>query len=615
MKRLKRSPLHSSVFAVGVAAAALLAILVLRPLLDPDYFLPFVAAIVASAWFHGRTGGLISTAASAILILAFLIRPDPEAHTPSWNILARIISFVLLGSLVTWTTASFRDSRELLSASLSSIGDAVLATDHDARITFLNPIAETLTGWSQTDARGKYTDEVLRLLDMSTHHPIDDPLRRALKERVAVAAQEPSLLVSRSGVELPVEHIASPVRDASGEVHGAILVFRDITKRRQLEEQATHAQKMEAVGRLAGGVAGDFNNVLTVITGYSELLRTETPAHSPARRFVDEIIWAGERAAALTRHLLAFSKGPSAQPRVLDLNAVISSMEPMLRRLLGQNIDLILLNSPGLGRIKADPAQIEQAIVNLATNSRDAMPRGGKLVIESANVEVDETGAKNLAIRPGAYVMLAVSDTGSGMDPETRSRLFEPFFTTKAPGKGSGLGLSTVYGTIKQSEGQVTVYSQPGCGTIFEIYLPRVKEPITEPPRARSAKGSETILLVDDEEGVRKLVCAVLQSNGYDVLEAANGAAALAVYEKNSHKIDLVLTDIVMPQMTGFELGTELEQKTPGLKILYMSGYRDNASGGGGGDAPRAFLHKPFTPDVLLSKVREVLDAEKSEAG
>jgi CheY-like chemotaxis protein len=290
-------------------------------------------------------------------------------------------------------------------------------------------------------------------------------------------------------------------------------------------------------------------------------------------------------------------------------------MEPMLRRLLGQNIDLILLNSPGLGRIKADPAQIEQAIVNLATNSRDAMPRGGKLVIESANVEVDETGAKNLAIRPGAYVMLAVSDTGSGMDPETRSRLFEPFFTTKAPGKGSGLGLSTVYGTIKQSEGQVTVYSQPGCGTIFEIYLPRVKEPITEPPRARSAKGSETILLVDDEEGVRKLVCAVLQSNGYDVLEAANGAAALAVYEKNSHKIDLVLTDIVMPQMTGFELGTQLEQKTPGLKILYMSGYRDNASGGGGGDAPRAFLHKPFTPDVLLSKVREVLDAEKSEAG
>jgi len=215
---------------------------------------------------------------------------------------------------------------------------------------------------------------------------------------------------------------------------------------------------------------------------------------------------------------------------------------------------------------------------------------GGKLVIESANVEVDETGSKNLGVRPGPYVMLAVSDTGVGMDPETRSRLFEPFFTTKTPGKGSGLGLSTVYGTIKQSEGQVTVYSQPGCGTIFEVYLPRVKEAVTERPIARSAKGSETILLVDDEEGVRKLVSAVLQSNGYDVLEAANGSTALAVYEKNAHKIDMVVTDVVMPQMTGFELGRVLGEQSPGLKILYMSGYRDNATGGGG-DAPRAFLH------------------------
>ena len=401
----------------------------------------------------------------------------------------------------------------------------------EGRVTFLNPIAETITGWSRAEARGKPAGEILRLLDQKTREPIDDPLLRALRDRIAVAAQEPSLLVSRSGAEVPVEHSTSPVREAAGEVRGAILVFRDISKRRQLEEQATHAQKMEAVGRLAGGVAGDFNNVLTVITGYAELLRADSPANSPARRFVDEIIWAGERAAALTRHLLAFSKGPAAQPRVLDLNAVISSMEPMLRRLLGENIDLILLTTPGLGRVKADPAQIEQAIVNLATNSRDAMPSGGKLVIESANVEVDEAGSKNLAVRPGPYVMLAISDTGVGMDPETRSRLFEPFFTTKTPGKGSGLGLSTVYGTIKQSEGQVTVYSQPGCGTIFEVYLPRVKEPVTERPIARSAKGSETILLVDDEEGVRKLVSAVLQSNGYDVLEAANGSAERPGFE------------------------------------------------------------------------------------
>jgi CheY-like chemotaxis protein len=262
-----------------------------------------------------------------------------------------------------------------------------------------------------------------------------------------------------------------------------------------------------------------------------------------------------------------------------------------------------------LGRVKADAAQIELVMVNLANNARDAMPQGGKLVIETANVDLEEVpGGKNLGVKPGSYVMLAISDTGIGMDPETRSRLFEPFFTTKPPGKGSGLGLATVYGTIKQSEGQVTVYSQPGCGTIFEIYLPRVKEALSEQPARRSAKGSETILLVDDEEGVRNLLSAILKSNGYDVLDANNGAAALATYEKNAHKIDLLVTDIVMPQMTGFELARQLGDRSPALKILYMSGYRDNALGGGG-EVPRAFLHKPFTPEILLSKVREVLDA------
>jgi CheY-like chemotaxis protein len=267
-----------------------------------------------------------------------------------------------------------------------------------------------------------------------------------------------------------------------------------------------------------------------------------------------------------------------------------------------------------VGRVKADASQMEQVLVNLATNARDAMPRGGKLVIETANVDMDEAQAQNLGAKAGPYVMLAVSDTGVGMDNETRSRLFEPFFTTKAPGSGSGLGLATVYGVIKQADGCVTVYSQPNCGTIFEIYIPRVKEAVTELPRLRSAKGSETILLVDDEEGVRKLVYAVLKSNGYDVVEAANGVSALAAYEKNGHKVDMVLTDVVMPQMNGFELGRQLTERAPGVKILYMSGYRDNAIGGGSGEVPRAFLHKPFTPDVLLAKVREVLDAEVDAA-
>jgi len=606
---LKPSPLYSSVFALAVTAFAVLVALLARPYLGSDVVVVFLFAVWASAWYHGRTGGFVAGALALAAILFYVFGSGlPDERVPhAW---LRVLLFAALAALITWTTAAWRESRRLLDSTLSSIGDAVLATDREGRITFLNPVAETLTGWPGAEARGKTVSEVMRLVKAKSHEPIENPLLRALREQVTVAVNDHSLLISRSGTEVPTEQSAAPVRENSGEVRGGILVFRDISKRRQLEEQVTHAQKMDAVGRLAGGIAGDFNNVLTVISGYAELMRSELPAGNSLRRFVDEIIYAGERAATLTRQLLAFSRGPGAQPRSLDLNGLTRNIEPMLRRLLGQNVELILLPGPGLGRIQADPSQIEQMIVNLATNSRDAMPEGGKLVIETANVELEEASSKNLGLNPGSFVMLAISDTGSGMDPETRSRLFEPFFTTKEPGKGSGLGLATVYGIVKQCGGQISVYSQPGCGTIFEIYLPRARE--VTPPVAQKApaKGSETILLVDDEEGVRKLVSAVLRSNGYDVLEAHTGMAALATYEKNGHKIDLVLTDVVMPMMSGLELGRELATRAPGLKILYMSGYRDNAIGDSSSEAPKAFLHKPFTPDVLLSKVREVLDTE-----
>lgn len=611
MNPLKSSLLRGSAVALSLTALALVVSLVLGPYLEPNIFLPFIVAVWLSTWYHGRAAGLTATVASAVAILYFFLRPDSAAMATSFSTLSRLFAFVAMASLIAWVTASWRESRRLLAATLSSIADAVLAIDREGSITFLNSVAETLTGWPRNEARGKAATGILRLIDKNTREPIENPLTRAMRDRVRVATDDHTILISRSGAEVPIEHSASPMRDDAGIVWGAILVFRDIGNRRQLEEQATHAQKMDAVGRLAGGVAGDFNNVLTVLTGYADLLRAEVPADGPLRRYVDEIIYAGERAAALTGHLLAFSRGSTAQPRVLDLNTVVAGMAAMLRRVLGQNVELILLRSPELGRVKADAALIEQVVVNLANNARDAMPHGGKLAIETANVDVEDgPGGKNLEVKPGSYVMLAVSDTGIGMDPETRSRLFEPFFTTKPPGKGSGLGLSTVYGTIKQSEGQVTVYSQPGCGTIFEIYLPRVKDALSEQPGKRSAKGSETILLVDDEEGVRKLLSAILKSNGYDVLEANNGSAALAAYEKNAHKIDLVVTDIVMPQMSGFELARQLGERSPALKILYISGYRDNALGGAGGEAPRAFLHKPFTPDILLAKVRDVLDAE-----
>lgn len=609
MIHVHRTPLYAGVFGFAATSLALLTCLLLRPLLEPNFSLPFMAAVLLSSWYYGVSGGLTATALSSVALLYFFVPEEPGFAVRDLNAAVRVISFAAIGILISLLAAAGRKSQMLLSATLSSIGDGVIVTDTEGRVAYLNPVATELTGWSQKDAAGRPVYEIFPVvLEDGSQGP--RLLERALKEATGVRSTEHVHLVAKSGTRIPIEDSAAPVRDHGGELRGGVVVFRDISSRRHLEEQLSHSQKMDAVGRLAGGVAGDFNNVLTVITGYSELLRAELPQTAPLRRFADEIGWAAERAAALTRQLLAFSRGPSAQPRLLDLNVVLGNIEPMLRRLLGEHIELIMLAGPGLGRVKADPAQIEQLVVNLASNARDAMPDGGKLVVETANVDLeDPVSSKKVGVKPGSYVMLAVSDTGIGMDAATRSHLFEPFFTTKERGKGSGLGLSTVYGIVKQSEGQVTVYSQPGCGTIFEIYLPRVTEAVgtTGARRHVLPKGSETILLVDDEEGVRKLVNAILQGQGYTVIEAGSGMAALVAYEKNRHKIDLVVTDVVMPQMNGFELGERLSQLSPDLKVLFMSGYRDNPIGGE--TANRAFLHKPFTPDTLLEKVREVLDA------
>ena len=608
MIHLKRSPFHRGVFVVAATALALVPSLLLRPLLDQSFHPLFLMVILASSWYYGRGGGALATLLSTAAVFYFF---SPRVFPPSETTVVRAGSFVALAILVTWLTSSWRKSKGLLTATLSSIGDGVIATDLNARVTFVNPVAESLLGWKQSEAAGKSLDGILKLASDPGHEPVESPVRRALQESAAVTLPARTLLVARDGAELPIEDSAAPIRDDSGNLRGAIMVFRDVTSRRQLEEQLSHAQKMDAVGRLAGGIAGDFNNLLTVITGFAELLRNEVTENEPARRFADEIMYASERAAGLTRQLLAFSKGQNAQPVLLDLNALLGNMEPMLRRLVGEDIDLIVLPGVDIGRIKADPAQVEQAVMNLTTNSRDAMPGGGKLVVETANVDFDdENTALKIGVKPGSYVMLAVSDTGAGMDAQTRSRLFEPFFTTKRPGQGSGLGLATVYGIVKQSDGQVTVYSQVGAGTIFEIYFPRIAESEEKlhGGKRRAQMGSETILLVDDEDGVRKLVFAILQAHGYAVIEANNGQTAMAVYEKNAHKIDLVLTDVVMPQMNGLELGDRLTESRPELKILYMSGYRDNPIGNSAGDVNRAFLHKPFTPDALLQKVRQLLD-------
>jgi PAS domain S-box-containing protein len=402
--------------------------------------------------------------------------------------------------------------------------------------------------------------------------------------------------------------------DESGQLVQVKSYLLDLTERKSLENQLRQAQKMEAVGRLAGGVAHDFNNVLTAIIGHSDLLLHRIEANDPTRPDIEEIRKAGERATRLTRQLLAFSRRQVLQLQVLDLNSVVGDMEGMLRRLIGEDIELVVSQAASLESVRADAGQMEQVIMNLAVNARDAMPTGGKLTIETANVDLDEEYARtHVGIHPGSYVMVAISDTGVGMDKETQLRIFEPFFTTKEPGKGTGLGLSTVYGIVKQMGGNVWVYSGPQHGTTFKIYLPRVQEEVRKPLVERGsvapAGGNETILLVEDDEGVRGLICAVLKAAGYNVLEAATGSEALHICDRYHGPLHLIITDVVMPQMSGRELVGRLSALRPETKVLFISGYTDDAVVHHGViEAGTSFLQKPFTPQALARKVRETLD-------
>ena len=408
----------------------------------------------------------------------------------------------------------------------------------------------------------------------------------------------------------------------------------DMTESRSLEAQLGQSQKLEAIGRLAGGVAHDFNNMMAVVTGYSNLLLADLDKEDPdnedpdkddpdnentIRKSIEEIKKAGDQATTLTQQLLAFSRKQIIQPQVLDLNSVINNIEKMLKRLIGEDISLIVANGPALGRVKADPGQIDQVIINLAVNARDAMPRGGKLTIRTVNIELDEDYAhKHVGVKSGSYVMLAVTDTGCGMNEETQSRIFEPFFTTKEHGTGTGLGLSTVYGIVKQSGGNIWAYSKPGKGTTFKIYLPRLEHAavstIQKEDELQAFGGKETILLVEDEDMVRNLARLVLVEKGYTVLEAHDGIEALQIYEQHEEPIHLVLTDVVMPQMDGQDMIEHMTSLDKGVKALYMSGYTEGAIQHHGVlSLGRNFLQKPFTPTVLLHKVRELLDTDLQE--
>ena len=405
-----------------------------------------------------------------------------------------------------------------------------------------------------------------------------------------------------------------PIRDENGTVVSIVEVGRDITEMKRMEERLLQSHKMEAVGRLAGGVAHDFNNLLTVIMGYSEHLLSRLGADDPHRKEVEEIRKAGNRAAALTRQLLAFSRRQVLQPEVLDLNRVIQELEMMLRRLIGENMDLATSLATGLGNVKVDPGQIEQVVVNLVVNARDAMPGGGKVMIRTANVISDGEAARGDETVPsGSYVLLEISDTGCGMDPSTIAQIFDPFFTTKEKGKGTGLGLATVYGIVRQSGGHILVSSESGKGTTFHIYIPRTEAssaaPKTVPESTPATCGQETVLLVEDSEEIRNLVREILERNGYNVLEASQGSDAILVCSGHEGAIHLILTDVVMPGMSGRELCTRLTPLYPGVKVIYMSGYTDDVIGHHGVlDPGTVYFQKPFTPNALERKVREVLD-------
>lgn len=409
-----------------------------------------------------------------------------------------------------------------------------------------------------------------------------------------------------------------PLRDALGDIHGAICMALDVTDRKRLEEQFRQAQKMEAVGRLAGGIAHDFNNLLMVIQGYADLMADRVPEGDSLRRSAEQIQTAARRATSLTQQLLAFSRKQMLAPKVLNIHSVAGDMEKILRRLIGEDIELRTSTVPDLWLVKADRSQIEQVIMNLAVNARDAMPRGGRLMIETANVELGETSAQPpTVLTAGKYVMLAVTDNGSGMDATTQSHIFEPFFTTKEKGKGTGLGLATVYGIVKQSGGYIWVYSETGRGTTFKIYLPRIEEEVAgelfdrRPGSAELPRGTEVVLLVEDEKGVRELARQYLEMSGYTVLEAEDGHTALELSAMHLGSIDLLLTDVVMPGISGRELAERIARSRPGIKILYMSGYTDQAVVHHGIlESDAVLLQKPFNMASLATKLREILAAE-----
>lgn len=514
---------------------------------------------------------------------------------------------------------ALREREERIRLLLDSTAEAIYGIDTEGGCTFANLACARILGYDDAShLLGKQMHSLMHHTRADGgHYPVAECHINAAISRGEGTHVADEVYWRADGSSFPVEYWSYPMR-REGEVVGAVVTFWDISERRALEEQLRQAQKMEAIGNLAGGIAHDFNNMLAVINGYTDLMLKTMPANHPQRGFLSEVSKAGDRAAGLTRQLLAFSRKQILEPRVLDLNAAVLQLDRMLRRLIGEHIELVSLTTPDLGQVQVDASQIEQVLLNLVINARDAMPRGGRIAVQTANVTLDAGISRRITeeLPPGEYVQVSVSDTGCGIKPELLERIFEPFFTTKEPGKGTGLGLATAFGIVKQSGGAIFAESQEGVGSTFTVYLPRVALVPTVAaevhPWQDMPSGTETVLLVEDEAMVRKMVREVLCNCGYTVLEAMQGDEALRLAERHDGPIDLLLTDVVMPRMGGGELARRLQELRPGTPVLFMSGYTDDARMRHGvSEAEIALIQKPFTAPMLAHRIRAALTAAR----
>jgi PAS domain S-box-containing protein len=618
---LRIPPARAPILRYGVAvlstALALIPTVLLADVSESRLAL-FGVAVMVSAWYGGWKPGVVATA-FALTVSAYFSLAGEHSATQFRIAIIRLSLFFFIAMLICWLNAALRSVQENLHRSeqnfrslVTNAPYGICRCDATGQILDANPAFLEMLGYSATtELVGRHIYDLYG--DAEQWFALADSLRKSEPFK-GLTAEWKKKDNSTTGVRVSGRSVSN------GSKGGVVfeLFAEDITERRALEQQLRQSQKMEAVGRLAGGIAHDFNNLLMVISGYSEFLLERLGSEPALRGPAQEIASAAERASSLTRQLLAFSRKQMLAPKIVNLNTVVTENLKMLTRMIGEDIDLVMVPTANLWPVRADSGQIEQVIMNLAVNARDAMPSGGKLTMETQNVTLDEDYVRiHAPLRPGDYVMVAISDTGAGMDAETQQRIFEPFFTTKGP-KGTGLGLSTVYGIVKQSGGYIWVYSEVGKGTTFKIYLPRVAgagEPAVAHLAAQAdtravEPGTETVLLVEDEANLRYLARQFLEKQGYRVIEAADGAVAMQIAVAHEGVIHLLLTDVIMPGMNGRELAQRISEIRPNVKVLYMSGYTENVVGHNGMlDAGVRLLQKPFNLRDLKSKVREVLDA------